>query len=194
MPVQYWSSLLNAGAPWTTTAGSALSTATTATISPQSGGSNDFTLPANYLYEGLVLRFWGQGLLTTTGTSTTATFFIAGNNAGSFTTILTTTGLTTGTGSITGLQWQIEAFLTVTAPGSSGNTVSCQGQMQFNTSVPANPAAIAANSMILPMPNSNGATATALNTTVALGFPLRATLAGANATIQCTQWFIEALS
>ena len=39
MPSQGWAQLLNGGAPWQTTTGTNLTTATTATISPQAAGS-----------------------------------------------------------------------------------------------------------------------------------------------------------
>ena len=35
---QYWSSLLNPGAPWQTASGTVLNTAATATISPEGAG------------------------------------------------------------------------------------------------------------------------------------------------------------
>ena len=38
MPLQGWNQLLNSGAPWQTTVGSPLSTASTATISSQAAG------------------------------------------------------------------------------------------------------------------------------------------------------------
>jgi len=193
MPVQYWVSLLNAGAPWQTNAGTLINTATTATISPQSGGSNDFTLPPNYFYPGITLRVEAGGFVTTTGTQTTATFLLACNKSGSYTTIATSGGLLTGTGSLTGLPWQLQGFINCTAVGSSGNTLSAQLQMVLATTV-ASQTIPTANTITLGLPNASGATATAIDTTSAQGIALRATLAGANATIQCTQFTIEALS
>jgi len=42
-------------------------------------------------------------------------------------------------------------------------------------------------------PNASGETAAAVDTTQIQGLSLRGTLAGANATIVCTQWLAEAL-
>ena len=46
---------------------------------------------------------------------------------------------------------------------------------------------------MLGLPNASGETAAAVDTTSIQGVSLRGTLAGANATIQLTQWFVEAL-
>ena len=194
MAVQYWGNLLNAGAPWQTTAGTALSTATTATISPQSAGSNDYTLQSNYFYPGLIIEIDAQGFITTTGSSTTLTVLLAANNAGSYTTLATSQGIATGTGTLTGLPWSLTAYIECTAAGSSGNTLSTEASMLVASSVSAPTIGTTNNVTYIGMPSASGATAAAVNTTVPLGLPLRATLAGANATIQCTQYLIKAWS
>lgn len=195
MPNQSWSQLLNYGAPWQTTTGPVLNTATTATISPQAATTKDFQVATSYLYPGSVFRLYAQGFLTTTTSSTTATIFAAAGATP--TTLATPVGITTGTTAITGIQWGFELFCRVTAIASSGNTISSQGHLTMGNSgagVPANPIALTATpGMRLPAPNVSGETAAAIDTTSAMSVMMRGTLAGANATIQCTQFLIESL-
>ena len=61
MASQDWVNLLNWGVPWQTSQGTALSaSATTATISPQAAGPQDFPLPTQssgtQWYEGMTLK------------------------------------------------------------------------------------------------------------------------------------------
>lgn len=195
MPFQGWAQLLNSGAPWQTTQGTALSTATTATISPQATSAKDYAVATTYLYPGAVLRVTARGFLTTTTTSTTATIFLTAGATP--TTLATPVGITTGTTAITGIQWLWESISRVTAIASSGNTISTQGELKLGNSgagVPANPIALTVTpGMTLPAPNVSGETAAAVDTTTAMALMLRGTLAGANATIQCTQFLIEHL-
>lgn len=190
MPAQFWVSLLDTPTPWQGTSGTALNTAATATISPQAAGSKDFTLPANYWYPGATIRVKACGLLTTTGTSTTLTVFLAAGSTP--TTLATTAGMATGTGSLTGLPWRLDAEITCTGIGSSGSTLLTQGNLWIATSV--TPAVGTANTVFAGLPSASGAAASALDTTSAMAVMLRATLAGANATIQCTGWDLEALN
>jgi hypothetical protein len=53
------------------------------------------------------------------------------------------------------------------------------------------PAVATASATLIGLPSASGQTAAAIDTTSAQGIALRATLAGANATIQCTNWDIE---
>lgn len=192
MSSQTWVSLLNSLTPWQTTSGTLLNTATTATISPQQAGTNnDFTLPANFFYPGLTLRVWAQGFITTTGTSTTLTILLAANKAGSYTTLATSSGIATGTGSLTGLPFALRGFVTCTGIGSTGNTLETEAIMELATTTA--PAIGTANCTLIGLPNASGGTASAIDTTSAQGVALRATLAGANASIQVTNWDIEAL-
>jgi hypothetical protein len=191
---QVYSQLLNWGAPWQTTAGTALSTAATATISPQATGPKDFSVGNQYLYVGAVIRLTAHGILTTTAVSTTATIFAAAGVTP--TTLATPVGITTGTTVITGIQWHWESISRITAVASTGNTISTQGRLTLGNSgggLPANPIALTGTAAIGPLfaPNSGGETAAAIDTTVAGVFVMRGTLAGANATIQCTQFLIE---
>lgn len=190
MSVQGWVSLLNSATTYQTSNGTLLNTATTATISPQQAGTNnDFTLPANFFYPGLTIRVWAQGFITTTGTSTTLTVLLAANKAGTYTTLATSAGMATGTGTLTGLPWALRGFITCTAIGSTGNTLTTEAAMEIATTTA--PAIGTANCTLVGLPSASGGTATAIDTTSAQGIALRATLAGANASIQCTNWDIE---
>jgi hypothetical protein len=57
----------------------------------------------------------------------------------------------------------------------------------------ASPAVATANAVMISGPNASGETASAVDTTQIQGLSLRGTLAGANATVVCTQWLVEAL-
>jgi hypothetical protein len=201
MPYQSWAGLLNPSAQLTG-AGAILSTATTATISPQYTGATGTLLdvpvqpggqPLGF-YPGLVLRVRARGYLTSTGTSTTATILLAANanNAGTYTTLATSAGFATGTGAITGGQWILDGFIRCTNVATSGNTISTQAEMSV-APVAAQTFGTASPGLNICLPNASGETAAAINTTQLQGIALRATLAGANATIACTQWIVEAL-
>jgi|ERR1700733_1312168 len=204
MASQSWVSLINAGSPRATGAGTALSTAATATISPCQAAAltadvatvNPDGQPLGW-YPGMIVRVMARGYLTTTGTSTTATWLLRANkgNSNSYSTLATTVGLTTGTGSVTGLQWHMDATIRCTAVGSgTSGSLSTQGWLEVSTSVPANPVALgSAGNTVLPMPNITGETALGFDSTQITGIGLAGTLAGANATVQCTQWLVEAL-
>jgi len=188
--------LLNWGSPWQTAAGTVLNTATTATISPQAPGPQDFPVATAYLYYGSTLRITASGILTTTATSTTATIFATAGSGP--TTLCTPVGLTTGTTVITGIQWLWESYHTIIQAGAStGNTISSFGKLSlFNSGagLPANPIALTATpGMALAAPNSAGDTVAAVSTAVAMPIMLRGTLAGANATIQCNRFLVEHL-
>jgi hypothetical protein len=201
MANQQWVSCLTGG-PYASGAGTALSTATTATISPTTGVgvTSDVAVVAAW-QPGMLVRIVARGFLTTTTTSTTATIFLRANkgNAGTYTTLATPVGITTGTTAITGIQWEIEAVARCTAIASSGNTVLTMGRLSLGNSgaaVPANPIALTGTSGIGPlfMPNASGETAAAVDTTQLTGICCQGTLAGANATIQLSQWIVETLS
>jgi hypothetical protein len=188
--------------PAWTGAGTALSTATTATISPMPTGAtadyNKFILAQDWRI-GQNIRVTGRGFITTTSTSTTATFFLATNidNTGTtYVTLATTAGITTGTTVLTGLQWQLDAIIRCTNVASAGNTLSTTGRMDImnNATAPTLNAATNAVGLVAFMPAASGETAAAVNTLRTQGIALRATLAGANATIQCTQWLLETMN
>lgn len=180
--------------PWQTTNGTALSTATTATISPLPAGTDkNFPIAGGTWYPGMTIRVWAAGFITTTTTSTTLTVALATNvNLGStYVTLATTAGITTGTTAATGLPWWLSGTITCTAIGSSGNTMSTQARL-FVQSTAAQPALSGLGNVLhYGMPAASGAAAAAVDTTQVQGIALRGTLAGANATIQCTQWDLE---
>src|SRR5262245_37513747 len=138
MPLQTFPQLLNSGAPWQTTTGTSLTTATTATISPQATSAKDFQVPGSLFYPGMVLRCTAWGFLTTTATSTTATIFIAAGATP--TTLCTPVGITTSTTVMTGLQWWWESIHRCTAIASSGNTFLSQGRLHLGVVTTATPA------------------------------------------------------
>lgn len=206
MASQSWVSLVNTSAPAVVGAGAALTTATTATLSPTVGTTGADVAQVNAAgqplgwYPGLVLRVFALGFLTTTTTSTTATLFVASrasNTGSTYVTLATANGITTGTTAITGIPWFIELFVQCTAVASSGNNLSSMGRLTMGNSgagLVANPVALTATpGMTLPMPNSAGPTAAAVDTTQSQGISVRGTLAAANATLQLSQFVVEAL-
>lgn len=187
-------------------AGTNLTTAATATISPCQAGvlTSDVAVinaaPIGWQV-GTLIRVTARGFLTTTTTSTTATIFLAANkgNAGStYVTLATPNGITTGTTAITGIPWELEATSRCTAVAPSGNTVSTQGKLTLGNqgaALAANPSALTATAGMGPLflPNASGETAAAVDTTQVQGICCRATLAGATATVALTQWVVEVL-
>lgn len=204
MPNQSWVSLLNSNASLISGAGAVLNTAATATISPVTGSAADVAQvqPAGqYLgwYDGMLVRVTARGFITTTGTSTTATFLLAsrvGNTGSTYVTLATSAGIATGTGTLTGVPWNLDALIRCTEVATSGNTISTQGRMTFpnNATAPSIGATTNGVDLTAYMPSVSGETAAAVDTTQLQGISMRATLAGANATIQLTQWLVEALN
>ena len=178
--------------------GTALSTATTATISPMpTGEAADFnkSISGAEWRVGKLIEVTARGFITTTGTSTTATFLLAtnvGNTGTTYIPLATTAGFATGTGALAGLQWEMWGTIRCTAIATSGNTVATQGTMKIATTL--TPTMATASGLVIGMPNASGETAAAINTMRTQGIALRATLAGANATIQCTQWILKTLN
>lgn len=203
MANQSWVSLLNGGSSLTSGAGAALTTGT-ATISPVTGSTADVAQvqpSGQYLgwYDGMLVRVTARGFITTTGTSTTATFFLAsrvGNANSTYVTLATSAAITTGTGSLTGVPWQLDALIRCTEVATSGNTLSTMGRLTFPNNVTAPTIGAVTNGVDLTafMPNVSGETAAAVDTTQLQGISLRGTLAAANATVQLSQWLVEALN
>jgi hypothetical protein len=204
MANQSWVSLLNPASPQASGAGTALNSAATATISPVTGGASASDVaqvqpggqPYGW-YPGLLVRVTARGFITTTATSTTLTFLLAsrvGNSGSTYVTLATASGVATSTTVMTGAPWKLEALVRCTAVATSGNTVSTEGELyvsqQPTTSQTLNTASAGVN---LYLPNASGETAAAVDTTQLQGLSMRATLAGANATVQLTQWLVEAL-
>jgi hypothetical protein len=199
---QTWGNILIPAQTVWSGAGTALSTATTATISPRpTPNTADYNafVPAGGFYPGMLIAVVARGFVTTTTTSTTLTFFLAsniGNTGTTYVTLATTGGISTGTTAMTGIQWKLEALIRCTAVATSGTLVT-QGEFGFygllasGAAVAANPQALTTGTSIgnaFPLPAISGETTATVDTTQTQGIALRATLAGANATVQCTQW------
>jgi len=147
---------------------------------------------------GMQIRVLARGFITSTTTSTTATFLLAsrvGNTGATYVTLATTAGMATSTTAITGAPWKLEALIRCTAVATSGNTVATQGELRISPN-PATSQTLntASTGVELYLPNASGETNAAVDTTQVQGISMRATLAGANATIQLTQWLVEAMN
>jgi hypothetical protein len=198
MPTQTWVNLLNAGAPWQTTQGTVLSaSASTATISPQAATGQDFVLPGQpnglQWYPGMTLRVKARGTLGSGGTASNLQVWLAcgvsGTLATSANSLSTTAAVALGTGSVSSMPWKLEANINVLALGSTGSTLSTEGELLFETS--STPAFGTSNTTIAPLP----LTSLAFNTyTAATALGLRASLSAAFGNIQCNQFTIEQLS
>lgn len=202
MANQNWGNILIPAQTVWSGAGTALSTATTATISPRpTPNTADYNafVPAGGFYPGMLIAVTARGFVTTTTTSTTLTFFLAtniGNTGTTYVTLATTNGITTGTTAMTGIQWKLEALIRCTSIATSG-ALATQGEFALygllasGAALAANPQALTTGTSIgnaFPLPAISGETSATVDTTQTQGIALRATLAGANATVQCTQW------
>lgn len=204
---QNWVSLINPASIRATGPGTTLSaSATTATISPCQAGAltSDVAVvnPDGYPYlgwqAGMLIRVTARGFVNTGGTTSNLSWLLTANqgNAGStYKTLATTTTLALGTGSVTGLQWELDALIRCSAVSQSAGTVLTQGSVKLPLAVPGAPLSLAtANELILPMPNISGETSMAtVDTTQVTGIGLRATLSAAFGAVGCTQWLVEAL-
>jgi hypothetical protein len=207
MAGQQWVSLINAASARATGPGTTLATsATTATISPCQAGAltadvatvNPDGQPLGW-YAGLLIRVTARGYFSSAGTTSNLTWALAankGNSSGWYgTNLAATTTLALGTGSITGIQWTLRAFIRCTAVSQTAGTIATQGEVIFPMAVPGAPVALGTgNAMILPMPNITGETSYAsVDTSQITGIGLRATLSAAFGTVACTEWVVEAL-
>lgn len=195
MPTQSWTNLLNAGVPWQTTNGTALtSSASTATISPQAPTGQDFILPGQpnglQWYPGMVLYLRLGGTLNAGGTTSNLTMFLACGVSGTLATSLCTTGaLTLGTTLTTAVGWTGEVVIRCLAIGSTGNTLSAGGTIEFPFAAGANAATLSAtpNNVMMNMPE----TTSAFNTyTQGTAIGLRATLSAAFGSVVCNQFLV----
>jgi hypothetical protein len=199
MADQDWVSLFPQGdqIPWSGP-GTALATATTATISPvPSGLTADYNKYVNGSdwRVGKIIRFTARGFITTTASAGTLTFFIGTNidNTGTtYVTLATTAAIATPASAITGLQWELSANSRVTAVANSGSTISTQGL--FKCATVAAPTIATASGITAGMPNASGETAATVNTLRTQGFALRCTQATSLCTVHCTQWFMELMN
>lgn len=192
MAQQDWVNLLNWGVPWQTSAGTQLSaSATTATISPQAAGPQDFILPTQATgtqwYEGMTLKIEAAGQLGSGGTASNLTVFLACGVSGTLaTTLSTSAAVALGTGTLSNLEWWLNATVRCIGVGSSGNTLTTEGYLDVQTST-AGLAIGTANVTKVPLPLTN----LAFNTyTAATAIGLRATLSAAFGNIQCNSFQI----
>ena len=194
MAKQTWVNLLNNGIPWQTAAGTQLATsASTATISPQAAGPQDFILPTHdngiQWYPGMTLKVEAAGTLGSAGTTSNLTVFLACGVSGTLASTLTTSGaLTLGAGSVSGVEWTLEAWVRCTGIGSSGNTLAAAGRWLVGSAAGSNTGTLgtaAGTTMMMPE------TAIAFNTyTAATALGLRATLSAAFGNVQCNEFLI----
>lgn len=180
MASQDWVNLLNWMAPFQTTSGTTLNTATTATITPQAPTTQDFILPTQssgtQFYTTMTLKLEASGTINTGSAAANLTVFPAIGVSGTLGSTLTTSAaVALGTGSLTGLEWYLLATVRCIATGSTGNTLSSEGQMHVQTST-AGLAIGTANDTVIPLPFTN----LAFNTyTAATAIGIRATLSAA---------------
>jgi hypothetical protein len=194
MPKQEWAVLLNSGAPWQTAQGVALSTATTATVSPQAPTAQDFVLPGQpnglQWYPNMHLRIRARGVMASGGTTTSLTVIPSIGVSGTLATPLcTTAAIVLGATTLTTLAWRLECDVVCTALGSTGNTLVADGMLIMQDTV--TPALITANTVSAPLPWL----VTAFNTyTTPTAIGLRATLSAAFGSFQCNRFTVEQLS
>ncbi|HSZ38473.1 MAG TPA: hypothetical protein VK817_00800 [Trebonia sp.] len=208
MANQQWVTLVNSGSPRASGAGTTLSaSATTATISPTQAQAltadvatvNPDGQPLGWQV-GMLIRVSARGFVNTGGTTSNLSWLLTANkgNSNSYQTLATTTTLALGVGSVTGLQWELDALIRCTAVNTQASAVgacSTQGSVKLPMAVPGAPVALGTgNAIILPMPNISGETSLAtVDTSVVTGIGLRATLSAAFGAVACTQWLVEAL-
>lgn len=109
MSRQYW----NESISWTTTDGTAVANTTTETIL-----FPNFTMPANYMQDGRVVRMRAFGKLSTTGTPTITFAIRWGGVSG---TLLATTEAITCASGAANTNWSLEAYIQTRSNGSSGS-------------------------------------------------------------------------
>jgi hypothetical protein len=198
MGYQNWVNQLNAGPPWQNNSGTALATATTATLTPQ---PDCFTNQP--FQQGQNFRITAWGILTTTTTSSGITVFLASKtSASSFVTLCTASSLTTGTTALTGIQWRCEATIAIGSVAASGTTVLSTALMTYGVVVASTPTlppspqtlTASATGLNMYMPASGGQSGAAVDTTQAQAFVIRATSTVAGPSIQCTSFILEQLS
>lgn len=194
---QGWTGLVNDSVQGTG-AGAVLNTATTATLSPTAGGADVAQIPPawqpNGWDQGLVLFVIAQGLLNTTTTSTTFTPLLAarvGNTGATYVTLASAGAIATGTTAFN-LQWTLWALIRCTNVAASGNTIATQGVFEITNNATVPTIGAVTNGVLLraPLPQSAGENAVAVDVTQLQGISLRGILAGANATVQLTQWAV----
>lgn len=194
MAQQTWANLLNHGEPWQTNQGAVLNTATTAIISPQAPTGQDFMLPGQdnglQWYRQMSLRVRARGTLSTGGTTANFTWALAIGVSGTLATVLcTTAAVVMGAGTVGPVAWNLQASVDCIAVGSTGNTLTADGNVVMGNST--TPAFATANAVIVNMPF----TSTAFNTyTQGTCIGLKGTLSAAFGSYQCNHFAVEQIS
>ncbi len=175
---QYWTSLLNPNAPWQTASGPVLSTAATATISPEAAGGTGPDPQNLTWWQGMVIRVEAQGVYTCGSTPTNATFALYASTpltALSGGTPLATTGALALPPSQTGLFWELTAKIQcrAIASGTGTPTLYTHGKLYIQTAVQSG---VTGNVQMWPLPATSGPTAASLDTTIAHTLGLVGTL------------------
>jgi hypothetical protein len=194
---QYWSSLVNPGAPWQTASGAVLNTAVTATISPEGAGGTGDDPQVLTWWQGLTLRVEAYGVYTMGSTATNATFALGAAATGTAlsTSILATTGALALPVSVTGLFWELQAKIQCRAIAQGAGTPSLytHGRLLIQT---ATASGATGNTQVWPLPAVSGPTAASIDTTVAHTLGLVATLSQITGgpSITCTSCTHEIVS
>ena len=195
---QYWSSLVNPGAPWQTASGTVLNTAATATVSPEGAGGTGDDPQVLTWWQGMVVRIRARGIYTMGSTATNATFALfasATGTAAASGTSLATTGALALPVSVTGFWWRMQADIQcrAIAQGTATASLYTHGELLIQT---ATPSGTTGNMQVWPMPATSGPTAGNADTTVAHTLGLVATLSQAVGTpsVTCTQFMAEIVS
>lgn len=196
MAQQTWWAPINGGAPWQTASGTQLSTAATATISPEGAGGTGADPQVFSFYQGLVIGFKARGIYTMGSTATNGTFALyasATGTAASSGTSLATTGAFALPVSVTNLYWFLEGEIQCRqmAQGTGTATLYTHGHMTIQTASYQS-TLTNSNSQILPVPATNGPTAAQVDTTITHTIALAGTLSQVTGspTITCTQFLL----
>ncbi len=154
----------------------------------------DYTLPANYLYQGRTLRakIYGQVSNVVTAVPTETFKIHLGPLTLSATAVFTSAALATNATANTNLTWFAEYILVCRTSGSSG-TVMVTGQLSLPNLTAGNAAGQVGYPNFIP---ASGPTTGAVDTTVAnlLGFSHQWSAAAAGNSIQVVNYQIEALT
>jgi hypothetical protein len=195
---QYWSSLVNPGAPWQTASGTPLATASTATINPEGAGGTGDDPQILTWWQGMVVRVEAHGVYTMGSTATNATFALFASATGTALasgTSLATTGALALPVSVTGFYWQLKAKIQcrAIAQGTATASLYTHGALLIQT---ATPSGTTGNTQVWPLPATSGPTAANADTTIAHTLGLVATLSQAvgSPSVTCTQITHEIVS
>lgn len=161
-----------------TASGTAYTASTTITdISP----TPVITIPANQLTLGSKWKITGHGVMSPAAATTLIMGIYYGGTGG--VTAAVTAAITPG--ALTTLPWTLEAFLDVRAIGASGSAMT-QGEFRY--------AATTLTTVGVFLSNGAAPAAQTIDTTTAKVLSLGATWGTNNAsTIQCHQWWVEAI-